>query len=148
MLIVDLMRTVAAGVPAHVGRDHMDLVVREYMATYRSADVDARAALLADEVRFEDPVGNVVGTSKDSAVAFFRATLDLGFSMDLRPVRVISVGNDALAITKLSLRRDDLDAADLDLLIRFVFDADGLITAVQTFFDESCITDAATASDT
>jgi ketosteroid isomerase-like protein len=144
MKIVDLMRMVAAGVPGKVTRDHMDRVVRGYVATYASRDVDARAAFLAEDARVEDPAGNVVATSRDTALTFFHNSSQLGFAMDIRPARVITVGNEAVAVATLSISRDSRDGADVDLVIRFKFDADGLITAVTNYFDESGVTEATT----
>jgi len=124
--------------PASLERSHIESVVGRFMASYPTRDVETRVSLFAENLGFEDPIGNHLGSNKAQLRAFFESTNATGVSLRFFPERLIVVGDEALQVARLLIERGDADATLLLLYVHFVFDADGLVTQVRVFYDANC----------
>ncbi len=127
-----------AAVPSMVERSHIESVIDRFMGTYTSRDVETRLSLFAEELSFEDPIGNHLASDKGALRKFFEGMVASGVSLRFFPERLIVVGDEALQIARLLIEHGENDATLLLLHLNFVFNRDGLITQVRVFFDANC----------
>jgi ketosteroid isomerase-like protein len=122
-------------------RAHIEHVLRTYVDSWATGDVEGLLALFADNVLTEDPatVRQAMGKAelRELLLAGIPADWSLAFSFE----RVAIVADEAILTYRVSLRAGDAAPADLLVNAHAVFDADGLIHQFRTFFDTYAITD-------
>ncbi len=127
------------GVTATVTREHVEAVVRAYLASFASKDQDARAALFADGAVADDPVGLPAHVGKAALRAFW-APSDEGpaqFSSVLH--RIIHCGNEAMVHFTVTMAMPGLGEVAIEGFETLAFDDQGKITRLRAFWDESCL---------
>ncbi len=129
----------ARAVPTTVTRAQAETSIRAFLASYAAKDVDARIALFAENIVFEDPAGAEPVRGKANLDEFFRATISGGWDIAMESEKVIKSGNEALSITKASWGLAGTEPARLTLIQNFAFDAAGKIARLRIFFDETTI---------
>lgn len=125
-------------VPATIARSHIEDVTTRFMATYAVRDVDTRISLFADDAVFEDPAGLRFANNAVELKGFFTAIAE-GFTITFTHEQLIVTGDEALQIARVRVQEGDSDPAHLHLFLHFVFNGDGLITSLRTFFDQGCV---------
>jgi hypothetical protein len=133
-----------AAAPTSVERSHIEHVVHRFMSTYPAKDIETRLSLFAEELRFEDPIGNHLGSNKAELKTFFDSTDATGVSLRFFPERLVVGGDEALQVARLLIQRGEDDTTLLLLHLHFVFNADGLISQVRVFYDANCASKPAT----
>ena len=122
-------------------RAHIEHVLRTYVDSWATGDVDGRLALFAENIVTEDPATVRQATGKaelrDLLLAGIPADWKLAFSFE----RVAIVADEAILTYRVSLQAGDGTPADLLVNAHAVFGADGLIHQFRTFFDADAITD-------
>jgi len=139
MSTIDNFRRQLKAVPANLERAHIETVVHRFMSTYPTKDVATRVSVFAEELRFEDPAGLRFASNKEELEKFFQDTIDSGYAIRFFPDRLIVDGDEALQIARVWLQVHDSDPILLLLHLHFVFDSDGLVTQLRTFFDEDSV---------
>lgn len=122
-------------------RDLIEERVRAFQATYAVKDWRARAALLSQDVVFEDTVGvPPPAIGRQAAADYFKAIIDLGWAVEMVPERIIVMGNEAFVLTRGAWGVEGEDPARLLLIHNFKFNAAGEISHVRVAYDEDCLT--------
>lgn len=128
-------------VPHRVEPSRVAAVVREYLSSYDSGDVEQRVSLFADRLRFEDPAGVIRATDRSSLRAFYdeldKNAYHLKFSQD----RLVVSGDSALVDATVDVAIGDLGTASIDLSLVVDLDGDGRIVTFRTFFDEGSVSE-------
>ena len=123
--------------PAPPGEDRIRSVVRAYLASFASRDVEARAALFAANVRVEDPVGTAPIVGLDALRSFW-AMSSGAFDVSATPKRIIVCGNEACVEFEAKLNAGG-DQATISCIETFKLSDAGLIVEMRAFFDRTCI---------
>lgn len=114
--------------------------VRAFQATYTAKDWQARAALLSEDVVFEDTVGvPPPAIGREAAADYFKQIIDLGWAVEMVPERIIVMGNEAFVITRGAWGVEGEEPARLTLIHNFKFNDDGEIAHVRIAYDEDCL---------
>lgn len=132
----------AAAVPKSVDRATIEKAIHAFFASYPAKsldDVAKRAALFADDAVLEDPVGATPVAGKAGLVEFFKGPMNAGMVINMRSERIIVSGNEGISFTKASWGMEGAEPARVQIVHNFVLDANGKITRVRIFFDETCV---------
>lgn len=125
-----------------LSRSVIENKVRAFQASYASADWQARAALLSDDVVFEDTVGvPPPAIGRAAAEKYFKLIIDLGWHVEMTPERIIVMGNEAFVITRGAWGVIGDPPARLMLVHNFRFNAAGEIAHVRVAYDKGCLLD-------
>jgi ketosteroid isomerase-like protein len=136
------MHALLASVPRSVDRSRIEDVVGRFMRSYPNRDVDTRVSLFAGELRFDDPAGRQFASNKAELRKFFDDTIAAGNTIRFYPERLVVSGDEALQIARVWIQMKETEPVLLLLHLHFVFDSDGLINQLRTFFDADCISAA------
>lgn len=123
-------------------REHIEHAVRAFQATYASKDWEARAALLAEDVVFEDTVGvPPPAIGREAAADYFKLIIGTGWDVNMEPEKIIVMGDEAFVITRGNWGVADEPPARLQLIHNFRFNEKGEIAHVRIAYDEGCLDD-------
>ena len=121
--------------------EHMQAAVQAYIRALNAADLDAIAALYADDAVVEDPVGSPPKRGLAEIRAFYAGSLQMKLQVELEG-EIRTVGNEAAFAFSVSFdvqgQRTTIRPIDL-----FRFDAAGRITEMRAFFGAANIHSAA-----
>lgn len=121
--------------------EHMQAAVQAYIRALNAADLDAIAALYADDAVVEDPVGSPPKRGIAEIRAFYAGSLQMQLQVELEG-EIRAVGNEAAFAFSVSFdvkgQRTTIRPIDL-----FRFDATGRITEMRAFFGAANIHSAA-----
>ena len=121
--------------------EHMQAAVQAYIRALNAADLDAIAALYADDAVVEDPVGSPPKRGLAEIRAFYAGSLQMKLQVELEG-EIRSVGNEAAFAFSVSFdihgQRTTICPIDL-----FRFDVAGRITEMRAFFGAANIHSAA-----
>ena len=121
--------------------EHMQAAVQAYIRALNAADLDAIAALYADDAVVEDPVGSPPKRGLAEIRAFYAGSLQMKLQVELEG-EIRTVGNEAAFAFSVSFdvqgQRTTIRPIDL-----FRFDAAGRITEMRAFFGAANIHRAA-----
>lgn len=121
--------------------EHMQATVQAYIRALNAADLDAIAALYADDAVVEDPVGSPPKRGIAEIRAFYAGSLQMQLQVELEG-EIRAVGNEAAFAFSVSFdikgQRTTIRPIDL-----FRFDATGRITEMRAFFGAANIHSAA-----
>lgn len=124
--------------PEHA--EHAYRVIRRYLDAFLARDLDAVAALLAPDYRFEDRrLGMTSANDKTSSLEQLKIGLELG--VDKAEVEIIETRGERLALQRTTLSTSTDFAVDV-LIVQELDDQDRQVAAV--FFDVDAV-DAARA---
>lgn len=129
-------------VRATVSRAAIEQAIHSFFGSYPArsmADVERRAALFADDAVLEDPVGATPVAGKEALLGFFRSPLEAGIIIQMKSDRIVVSGNEAISVTSASWGKEGEKPASVKIFHNFALDANGKITRVRIFFDETCI---------
>ncbi|MCU1344105.1 MAG: hypothetical protein JWL70_371 [Acidimicrobiia bacterium] len=115
--------------------------MRSYVESWATGDVEARAALFADDAVMEDPAGTVRANGKAELREFLAAGIPPSWHLSFAFERVAVVGDEAILTYRITLTAGEATPAELLVNGHAVFDAQGLIRQYRTFFDADAITD-------
>ena len=112
--------------------EHMQAAVQAYIGALNAADLDAIAALYADNALVEDPVGSPPKRGLAEIRAFYAGSLQMKLEVELEG-EIRAAGNEAAFAFSVSFdvkgQRTTIRPIDL-----FRFDAAGRITEMRAFF--------------
>jgi ketosteroid isomerase-like protein len=132
----------AAAVPTSVTRATIETAIHAFLSSYPAQtldDVARRAALFADDIIFEDPVGAAPVHGKAALVEFFKGPMTAGMIINMRSDKIIVSGNEAISLTSASWGMAGQQPARVQIVHNFALNATGKITRVRIFFDEGCV---------
>lgn len=132
----------AAAVPTSVARDTIETAIHAFLGSYPAQNLDdvaKRAALFADDVIFEDPVGATPVHGKTALIEFFKGPLNAGMIINMRSEKIIVSGNEAISLTKASWGMAGQEPARVQIVHNFALNAAGKISRVRIFFDAGCV---------
>jgi ketosteroid isomerase-like protein len=109
--------------------------VEAYFESWRSGDIDARAALFAADASFSDPVGAPSFDGLDAIRGFWVAASKAPVQMRPEVERLIVCGDEALVVFTMFLDTPGGVVGSLRVHERFVFNSKGQITLLQPFWD-------------
>ncbi|MFM7068682.1 MAG: nuclear transport factor 2 family protein [Actinomycetes bacterium] len=114
--------------------EHMREVVARYTAAHSAGDVDAVAALFAEDAVVADPVDQPEHVGREAVRAFFAGTHQMCDSMDLQATGAVrAVGNWAAvplrAVTAIGEMRLQVEIIDV-----FTFNDEGLISDMRAYW--------------
>jgi ketosteroid isomerase-like protein len=138
-LPADVIAAIAARVPATLGRDHIAAAVAAYFASFETRALEARLALFADDVHFEDPAGRLVASDRAGLREFFGEIVPSDWDVRFILERVAIVGDEALATATMRVSAGDADPIDVIVNCHFAFGGDGRIRSYRAFFDGQSI---------
>jgi len=109
--------------------------INAYFDSWKTGDIDARAALFADDASFADPVGSPKFDGLEAIRGFW--TNAARAPIDTRPEveRVVVCGDEALVVFTMFLDMKGKTVGSLQVHERFVFGPDGKIVELQPFWD-------------
>ena|ERR1700756_3819255 len=126
----------------HLPRKQIEQAVRMFQATYATKDWHSRAALLSEDVIFEDTVGvPPPAVGREQAANYFRLIIDSGWDVEMTPERIIVMGDEAFVITRGAWGVAGETPARLMLIHNFRFNQSGEIAHVRVAYDEGCLLD-------
>ena len=121
-------------------REQIERAVRSFQATYAAKDWQGRAALLSEDVVFEDTVGvPPPAIGREAAAEYFRLIIGSGWNVEMTPQQIIVMGDEAFVITRGCWGVAGEDPARLMLIHNFKFNAHGEICHVRIAYDEGCL---------
>jgi steroid delta-isomerase len=129
-------------VSSKVERSHIVKTLRTLFQSYPArvdADIDRRAALFAEGVVFEDPVGADPIVGKAALRKFFKDTVDAGWVIHMASQRIVVCGQEAISLTNASWGLAGQEPARVEMVHTFVFDDDGRIRSLRVFFDQDTV---------
>jgi len=106
-----------------------------YFESWRTGDIDARAALFADDASFADPVGAPKFEGLEAIRGFWTAAAKAPIQTRPEVERVIVCGDEALVVFTMFLDAQGATVGSLQVHERFVFDSAGKIAELQPFWD-------------
>lgn len=112
----------------------MRAVCDAYLASWRDGDADARAALFAEDVVVEDPVGSPALQGLEAVRAFWRLAEGNGYAFDPRMDLFIACGPEVLMRFEMEMKRPGETPLVLTIHEVIVFDAGCRIRALRAFF--------------
>ena len=124
-LLKDTLLKMAASVPSHGGRARIDAAARAYLDSYAKGDIDGRAALFADNVVVEEPVGGAPMNGKAAVLAFWRATADAGWRTENTLERIVVCGDEALMVFTARMSTPGEGEASMKVFENLAFDGEG-----------------------
>ncbi len=130
-------------IPAHNAREHIVAAIGRYLGSYAEADLEGRAALFADDVVAEEPVGAPPMRGKAALIAFWKATLDAGWRVGNRLEQAVVNGDEALIVFVSTLAVPGEGSVRLRVFEQLEFAADGRIVRLRAFNDAGCLNPAA-----
>ena len=130
-----------ARVPATLPRERIEGAVSTYFASFAARDVDTRLGLFADDVRFEDPAGQLVASERAGLRAFWVDLVPSDWDVRFTVERVVVVGDEAMATATMRLRAGRRTPVDVLVNCHFVFDGNCRIRQYRAFFDAASITE-------
>lgn len=118
-----------------VGPEQTVAAVRRYAEAHSAGDVDAVAALFAEDAVVADPVTEPPHVGRDAVREFFAGTHAMVDSMDLRitgPVRAVDrfAAVPLQAVTTMGGNRFAVDIVDV-----FTFGDDGLVAEMRAYWN-------------
>jgi steroid delta-isomerase len=136
--VADLVRAVLVASP-RLTRDHMEQAARAYLVSYLNADIQARAALFADDAIFEDPVGTKPLRGIAEIVKFWQGAKDIRWwaAHDVR--RLVVCGNEVMLHFVSTMKVPGLEKAAMEVFEVQAFNDAGKICSVKAYFDADCI---------
>ena len=121
--------------PTVPDREHMERAARAYLATYLNGDLEGRAALLAEDAIFEDPVGTTPLQGMAQIMPFWRMADEAGWWC-AHDVRTVVVSGPHVMLHFISnMRLPGLEPATMEVFESQTFNAEGKITHVRVYFD-------------
>lgn len=112
--------------------EHMQEVVRRYVAALNAADLDAIVALYAEEAVVEDPVGSLPKQGLAAIRAFYAESLKLALVVELQGEIRVTQNEAAFAFTvSFEYQGRKTTIAPID---HFVFDAQGKVISMRALF--------------
>jgi ketosteroid isomerase-like protein len=132
-------------VPHINSRGAVEHAVNSFLNSYpaRSAeDAEQRAALLSEDVVFEDPVGSTPVVSRTAMLEFFKYPLSANLKITMRSTKIIVSGDEAISFTEATWGPEgapDEGLVHVDLIHNFVIDPQGKISRIRVFYDEYCM---------
>jgi ketosteroid isomerase-like protein len=123
-------------------RAQIEEAVRAFQATYGVKDWEKRAALLAEDVIFEDTVGvPPPAIGRQAAADYFRLIIDAGWAVEMVPEKIIVMGDEAFVLTRGAWGVEGEEPVRLHLIHNFRFNEAGEIAHVRIAYDEGCLLD-------
>ncbi|QZP07614.1 nuclear transport factor 2 family protein [Caenibius sp. WL] len=138
-MLKDVFLETYATIPASVDRTRIKQTVAAYLASYADNDITGRAALFADEVVAEEPVGTPPIEGLAALKAFWQGSRDAGWSVANRLKRIIVNGNEACIVFESDLAVPGQGAVSLEVFETLAFDQEGRILRLRAYNDESCL---------
>jgi ketosteroid isomerase-like protein len=116
--------------------------VRSFQATYAAKDWQGRAALLSEDVVFEDTVGvPPPAIGRAAAEAYFKSVIAYGWDIRMEPEKIAVMGDEAFVLTRAAWGAAGDEPARLHLFHNFKFNRRGEISHVRIAYDETCLID-------
>ncbi len=137
--IKDILLRSFEAIPTKVSRAHIEGAVCAYLRTHATENLEERAQLFADDVVAEDPVGGATQHGKAELIAFWKATIGIGWKVDSVLERIVVSGDEAMAVFTSRLNGAGSGAADLRVFETLSFNEQGQIYRLRAFFDASCL---------
>ena len=119
--------------------DHMKDVVERYAAAHTAGDIDAVAALFADDAVVADPVDQPAHVGREAVRGFFAGTHEMLDSLTLNitgPIRAVDsfAAVPLQAISKMGEMKLGVDIIDV-----FTFNEAGLIAEMRAYWTSADI---------
>jgi len=121
-------------------REAIVKAVLAFQATYPTKDWEARAALLSEDVIFEDTVGvPPPAIGRDAAREYFRMIIGYGWDIEQQPERLIVMGDEAFVLTRARWNMPGEEPIGLALFHNFKFNDKGEIRHVRIAYDKESL---------
>ena len=135
----DIALSQIAAARGSVPRNQIENAVNQFLSSYATADWKTRTSLLSEDVVFEDTVGvPPPAVGRDEAEAYFRSVLDAGIEIQMEPLQIIIMGNEAFTTTRAAWGYKGNQPECLRLVQNFHFNENGEICRVRIAYDEGC----------
>lgn len=138
-MLRDLFLETYSAIPASSTRAHIERVVRAYLSSYTTNDIDGRVSLFAENVEAEEPVGSPAIRGRDALVAFWQGSVDAGWQCTNRLERLVVNGDEAFLCFQSDLSLEGQGSVSLKVFETLAFDERGLIQRLRAFNDETCL---------
>ncbi|MFZ4669053.1 MAG: nuclear transport factor 2 family protein [Microthrixaceae bacterium] len=119
--------------------DEMTDTVRRYAAAHSAGDVDAVAALFADDAVLLDPVDAPAHHGRDAVRAFFAGTHEMLDSMELLVTGPVRAVGEWAAVPLQARSQLGGSVMEVDIIDVFTFNDDGLITEMRAYWSSADI---------
>jgi steroid Delta-isomerase len=132
-------RKMLGHVPATNDRAHIEHILRTYVDSWASGDIEGRLALFSDDAVVEDPATIVRAAGTHELRHFLSAGIASDWHLEFSFERVAAVADEAILTYRIALRVGNAAPAELLVNAHAVFGEDGLIRQFRTFFDVEAI---------
>jgi steroid Delta-isomerase len=119
--------------------DQMKTAVEAYAAAHSAGDVDAIAALFAEDARVADPVDRPAFEGREAVREFFVGTHRMADSLELQITGPIRAVDRFAAVPMRAVTVVDGSGFAVDIVDVFTFGDDGLITEMRAYWTASDI---------
>jgi steroid delta-isomerase len=138
-MLKDMFLETYAAIPASVDRARIERTVTAYLASYAGNDIAGRAALFADDVVAEEPVGTPPIEGLAALKAFWQGSRDAGWSVANRLKRIVVNGDEACIVFESELSVPGQGAVTLEVFETLAFDGEGRIRRLRAYNDKTCL---------
>ena len=138
-MLKDMFLETYAAIPASVDRARIERTVTAYLASYAGNDIAGRAALFADDVVAEEPVGTPPIEGLAALKAFWQGSRDAGWSVANRLRRIVVNGDEACIVFESELSVPGQGSVSLEVFETLAFDGEGRIRRLRAYTDKTCL---------
>ncbi|NIB38993.1 SnoaL-like domain-containing protein [Pseudomaricurvus alkylphenolicus] len=123
-----------------LSREQIERKVRDFQASYANKDWQTRAALLSNDVVFEDTVGvPPPAIGREAAAEYFQSVIAYGINVNMTAEKIIVMGNESFVLTRAIWWKDGDEPERLLLIQNFKFNDDGEMCHIRIAYDEGCL---------
>lgn len=134
-----MMNQLLSAIRSDLPPEQVRAVVDRYLNSWRDGDTSGRAALFADNVVFEDPVGTPPIRGKAALHAFWRR--NEAYLTHFTPTleSIVVCGNEAMVRFAMRIDVTGLASGSLRVLENFKLDEAGNIVELRAFWDANSL---------
>jgi steroid delta-isomerase len=134
-MIKSMMRQLLDKISSDVTPAQVTAVVQAYLDSWTQAQPEARAALFAENVVVEDPVGAPALVGKPALIAFWQsaAAYPTNFITELK--HLVVCGNEALVEFTMTIKVMGITQGTILIRENFKLDQAGKIISLRAFWD-------------
>ncbi|MES2257444.1 MAG: nuclear transport factor 2 family protein [Pseudomonadota bacterium] len=138
-MIQAMMQQLLKAIATDLAPGQASAAVHAYLASWKSGDSAARAALFTDNAVLEDPVGAPPIEGKAALQAFWQRAEGPHSKFEPALQRLVVCGNEAMVEFMMRIDVTGAGSATLRIVENFQFDASGKIRRLRAFWDEQSV---------
>lgn len=134
-MIKTMMRQLLDQISSDVSPEQVTQVVNAYLDSWTQGQADARAALFAEDVIVEDPVGAPALVGKPALIAFWQKAAAYPTNTTTQLKHLVVCGNEALVEFSMTIKVMGITQGTILIRENFKLDQAGKIISLRAFWD-------------